>query len=112
MITPPGPTRGHSPGRPTCDVRVLTAFPSPPPSGVEVALTLRGCKSFLPVRTRPPAFVPFVRFGPGAPSDQRKRPSRRSERAVLVARLWPAQSFPADPLSQQHVFRVGGHLRA
>jgi hypothetical protein len=29
-----------------------------------------------------------------------------------VARLWPAQSFPADPLSQQHVFRVGGHLRA
>jgi hypothetical protein len=39
---------------------------SPPPSGVEVALTLRGCKSLLPARTRSTGFVPFVRFGPGA----------------------------------------------
>jgi hypothetical protein len=42
----------------------------PPPSGVGVALTLRGCKSPPPARTRPPAFVPFVRFGPGARTDR------------------------------------------
>jgi hypothetical protein len=41
----------------------------PPPSGVGVALTLRGCKSPPPARTRSPAFVPFVRFGPGHNSD-------------------------------------------
>jgi hypothetical protein len=56
--------RAH-PNTLTCGAGVLTGFPPPPPSGVGVALTLRGCKSPPPARTQP-AFVPFVRFGPGA----------------------------------------------